>query len=156
MKSEEYGQVAQLGRAIGNGSRLELLELIAQAEQSVEGLARMTGHTLTTVWSLLQVLKAAGLVLTRRDRTTIFYRLTSDEVARLVVLLKSVASEVLAELQLISASSNGTDVMGDAFVLDMRPVHEFDAGHIPGAVSIPMDELPARAAEVPTGRRVVV
>ncbi|MBW4033579.1 MAG: metalloregulator ArsR/SmtB family transcription factor [Acidobacteria bacterium] len=156
MKSEEYGQVAQLGRAIGNGSRLELLELIAQAEQSVEGLARMTGHTLTTVSSHLQVLKAAGLVLTRRDRTTIFYRLTSDEVARLVVLLKSVASEVLPELQLMSASSNGTDVMGDAFVLDMRPVHEFDAGHIPGAVSIPLDELPARAAEVPTGRRVVV
>ena len=168
MKSEAYGQVARVGRALGNGSRLELLELIAQADQSVEVLARMSGIALTTVSSHLQVLKAAGLVRTRRQGTTIFYRLADDTVAGLLVTLKSVAADALPDLRVIAAdvelSGSGTPVpmvhvlsgSDDPYILDVRPSHEFSAGHYPGAASIPLEDLPARASEVPTGRRVVV
>lgn len=168
MKSEAYGHVARLGRALGNGSRLELLELIAQADQPVEVLARMTGIALTTVSSHLQVLKAVGLVRTRRQGTTIYYRLASDTVAELFVTLKSVAIDELPELRLIAAekesSNRGAPVpmvrslreIDDAYMLDVRPAHEFEAGHYPGAVSIPLEELADRADEVPPGRRVVV
>ena len=168
MKSEAYRQVARIGSALGNGSRLELLELIAQADQSVDALASMTGRALTTISSHLQVLKAAGLVATRREGTTIFYRLSNDTVAQLVVTLTAVAIDALPELRLmetepaLSGSAAPIPILrsvndiGDAYVLDVRPGHEYDAGHYPGASSIPLGELPARFDEVPPGRRVVV
>jgi rhodanese-related sulfurtransferase/DNA-binding transcriptional ArsR family regulator len=168
VKSEAYGQVARLGRALGSGSRLELLELIAQAEQPVEVRSRMSGIAVTSVSSHLQVLKAAGLVRTRRQGATILYRLPSEGVAELFVTLTSVAVSVLPELQFAEqeAESRGCRApvpmarsireIQDAFILDVRPAHEYAAGHYPRAMSIPLEELPERAGEVPTGRRVVV
>ncbi|MES2094433.1 MAG: metalloregulator ArsR/SmtB family transcription factor [Actinomycetota bacterium] len=165
MKSAAYEQVARLGRACAHPHRLELLELIAQAEQPVDTLARISGMPLTTASSHLQVLKNAGLVRTRRQGTTIFYRLAGDEVAGLVVALTSVASKAIPELRLLDEAGRGRGAAPrvhsvnkdeEACVLDVRPDREFQAGHYPGAVSIPLDQLPSRLSELPLDRRVVV
>lgn len=168
MNQDAYGQVARIGKAIGNGNRLELLELMAQAEQSVEDMARMSGMGVTSVSSHLQVLKNAGLVRTRRDGVRIYYRLAGPEVARLFVSMKGVAARFLpAVSQVVGAVEESSscdtvpliyavDEARDAFMLDVRPPHEYLAGHYPGAVSIPLDELAARVDEVPRERRVVV
>ncbi len=165
MKSYAYEQVARVGRALGSGHRLELLELIAQAEQSVDTLARLSGMGVTTVSSHLQTLKGVGLVRTRRDGTTIYYRLAGDKVAELVVTLNDVASETVPDLILLAENDPDQAIVpmlrdvqevDDSFVLDVRPAQEFAAGHYPGAASIPLAELPERAEEVPLDRRVVV
>ncbi len=165
MKSVAYEQVARLGRALAHPGRLELLELIAQAEQPVDTLARISRMPLTTASSHLQVLKNAGLVRTRRQGTTIFYRLVGDEVAGLVVALTSFASKAIPELRLMDEAGRGRgaaprvhsmDEGEDTCVLDVRPDREFDAGHYPGAVSIPLEQLPSRLSELPLDRRVVV
>jgi len=167
MEFELYEQVARVGKAIGHGTRLELLELMAQAEQSVDDMARITATGVTSVSTHLQVLKRVGLVRTRREGTKIYYRLATPEVAGLFVAMKDLAARVLpvASSQSDSAQAaqrppvpmiHTVEEARNAFVLDVRPKREFAAGHLPGAVSIPLDELPDRAGEVPPGRRVVV
>lgn len=168
MDREAYGHVARIGKAVGSDSRLELLELLAQAEQSVDGMARLSGMGITSVSSHLQVLKNAGLVRTRRDGARIFYRLAGPEVAGLFVAIKDAAARFLPDPPVHgakTATGGGDDTVRlihtledsrDAFMLDVRPAREYEAGHYPGAVSIPLDELPARTGEVPKGRRVIV
>jgi rhodanese-related sulfurtransferase/biotin operon repressor len=168
MNQDAYGQVARIGKAIGNGNRLELLELMAQAEQSVEDMARMSGMGLTSVSSHLQVLKNAGLVRTRRDGVRIYYRLAGPEVGGLFVSMKDIAAQFLPTVspasETVEAESSCETVplihsigeTRDAFMLDVRPAHEYLAGHYPGAVSIPLDELASRMKEVPQDRRVIV
>jgi rhodanese-related sulfurtransferase len=165
-KHEAYGHVARIGKAIGSGSRLELLELMAQSEQPVEGMARLSGMGVTSVSSHLQVLKNAGLVRTRREGARIHYRLAGSEVAGLFVAMKNVAARFLPDPSLIGAAAGGGDDLvplvhglqetAGAVMLDVRPAHEYEAGHYPGALSIPLDELPERSGEVPQGRPVVV
>jgi len=163
VRFELYDRVAQLGKAVSHGTRLEMLELLAQAEQNVEDLARITENSITTTSSHLQVLKRAGLVKTRRAGTRIFYRLASEDVAGLFVALKSVAASVLpAALEQQDSSCSDVPVIRtlavtrDAFMLDVRPAREFTAGHFPGAVSIPLGQLEERIEEVPTDCRVIV
>lgn len=163
MRFELYDQVAQVGKAVSHGTRLEILELLAQAEQSVDDLARITENSVTTLSAHLQVLKRGGLVKTRRAGTRIFYRLASEDVARLFVMIKSVSAAVLptspeiqdetcADVPLIR-TLHETD---GAFMLDVRPAREYEAGHYPDAVSIPLHQLVDRIAEVPTDQRVIV
>jgi rhodanese-related sulfurtransferase len=167
MEFELYEQVARVGKAIGHGTRLELLELMAQAEQSVDDMARITATGITSVSAHLQVLKRVGLVRTRREGTKIYYRLAAPEVAGLFVAMKSVAGRLLPTASLQSDAPHAVqrppvplvhavEEARKAFMLDVRPEREFTAGHLPGAVSIPLDELPERAEEVPLGQRVVV
>jgi rhodanese-related sulfurtransferase len=167
MEFELYEQVARVGKAIGHGTRLELLELMAQAEQSVDDMARITATGITSVSAHLQVLKRVGLVRTRREGTKIYYRLAAPEVAGLFVAMKSVAGDLLPTASSQSDSPHAAqrppvplvhavEEARKAFMLDVRPEREFAAGHLPGAVSIPLDELPGRAEEVPLGQRVVV
>lgn len=168
MNQDAYGHVARIGKAIGNGNRLELLELMAQAEQSVDGMARMSRMGVTTVSSHLQVLKNAGLVRSRRDGVRIYYRLAGPEVAGLFVSMKDVAARFLPALSADgSATEEGSscgivplihtiDEARDAFMLDVRPAHEYLAGHYPGAVSIPLDDLASRMDELPRDQRVIV
>lgn len=157
MNDAPYEDVARLGKAIGHGTRLELLELLAQAEQSVETMAGFTGAGVTSVSAHLQVLKGAGLVLTRREGTRIFYRLADPDVAGLFVALKAVAARTAgAAPDALTLARLAPSELKNAVVLDVRPEREYRAGHFAGAVSLPLAELPARAGELPAGRPVII
>jgi len=171
-KAALYEAFAATGKALGNGKRLELLDLLAQGERPVEALARAAGLNLTTASAHLQSLKQAGLVVTRRDGVRVFYRLAGDDVAALFALLRTVAQRHQAGVDaarvayLGTGGGDGTDEVGrdqltarsqagEIVVLDVRPAEEYAAGHIPGAISIPVDQLAERIAELPDGVEVV-
>ncbi|WP_291750981.1 metalloregulator ArsR/SmtB family transcription factor [Cellulomonas sp. 73-92] len=156
-------------KALGNGRRLELLELLAQGEHSVEDLARMSGMALTTTSAHLQRLKAASLVRTRRERTKIYYRLAGDDVAELFVtatrvgLARSPQLREIAQRYLTVADAPNdrstimpTAIDSGATIIDVRPAHEFAGGHLPGAWSIPLADLGDRTGEIPAGQPVVL
>lgn len=158
---------AESVKAIANGRRLELLELMAQGEHSVEELARFTGMAMTTTSAHLQTLNRAGLVRKRRERTTIYYRLSGDDVAGLYTAAKRVALNRYPRLQEVLAAyleqPHAPDVVIDPaavtssmFVIDVRPAKEYEAGHFPGAASFPLAELEDRVEEVPSEAEVVV
>lgn len=168
-KSKLFEAVARTGKALGSGKRLELLDLLAQLERPVQDLAEAAGLNLTTASAHLQVLRDAGLVVSRREGTKIFYRLAGPEVAALVADLCRLAEthrpdvqaafralvvdddvRVLTRAELLDASTQG-----DVVVLDVRPAAEFAAGHLRGARSIPLAELGERLAEIPVDVEVV-
>ena len=169
-KDALYEQFARVAKAVASPRRIELLELLAQGEHSVDALAQASGLGLTTTSSHLQILRAARLVDTRRDGTRIFYRLADEKVLQLIMSLREVAQVRLAEVeQVMDAYFVARDTLapigreqllaqaarGDVLVLDVRPHEEFEAGHITGAICIPLDELRARLDEIPAGQEVV-
>jgi len=168
-KAALFEQFAQVGKALGSAKRLELLDLLAQGERSVEVLAGRAGLGLTTASNHLQLLRQAGLVTARKDGTKVYYRLTGSDVAALWAHLRDVASEHVAEVDRARRAYLGDDDIaevtrdellhrlkaGDVTVVDVRPGEEYTAGHIPGAVSIPVDELADRLAELPAGTTIV-
>jgi rhodanese-related sulfurtransferase/DNA-binding transcriptional ArsR family regulator len=168
-KTALFEAVAVAGKALSNGKRLELLDLLAQGERSVDALAKAAGLGLTTASAHLQTLKQAGLVATRRDGTRICYRLAGDDVAALYKELLDVAAARLAVAERARRAYLGPDDTdeltrqelldrvrsGEATVIDVRPAEEYSAGHIPGAVSIPLQELEARLSELPDGTEIV-
>jgi rhodanese-related sulfurtransferase/DNA-binding transcriptional ArsR family regulator len=164
-----YDAVARVGQALSSGTRLKMLELLAQSERPVVELATVAGLNVTTASAHLQIMRDAGLVVSRRDGRRVLYRLTGPDVAALVTNLCTVAEahrpDVRAELtsalptddirlmdrdELLAASTTG-----DIVVVDVRPADEYAAGHLPGAVSIPLDELASRLAEIPADVEVV-
>lgn len=164
-----FDALSGIVKAIANGRRLELIELLAQGEHSVEALARLSGLETTTASAHLQTLKRAGLVRTRRQRTTIYYRLAGDDVAELYLAAKRVGLLRSPELRETAGSYLGhgdgaepvplvapAAVTSRMTVIDVRPKDEFDAGHFPRAISLPLDELPGRVTEIPEGAEVVV
>ena len=169
-KTRLYEQIAVSGKALSHASRLELLDLLSQGERSVDSLARAAELNLTTASAHLQVLKQAGLVHTRRDGVKVYYRLAGDDVAHLFALLRTVADRhrpdaAAARIAYLGPSSDPTmapdqlrDRLNDGglVVLDVRPAEEYQAGHIPGAVSIPIDELATRISELPADAEIVV
>jgi rhodanese-related sulfurtransferase len=168
-KAELFDQLARVGKALGSGKRLELLDLIAQAPRGVADLATAAGLGLTTASAHLQTLKRAGLVATTREGTTIRYRLTDVAVTALCAQLGVVAAAHLSDVDVARRSYLGAEdteevgraellrraAAGEVVVIDVRPVAEYAAGHIPGAISIPVDELPDRLAEIPPDVEVV-
>jgi len=149
---------------------LELMDLLAQAERSVEDLARAAGMQLGNTSAQLRVLHAAGLVTSRREGTRVFYRLAGDDIAALYRTLREVARAHLPDAEAARAAYLGSTEpaepvsreellrraeAGEALVIDVRPAEEFAAGHIPGAVSIPLGELPARLDELPAHGQIV-
>ena len=167
-KQRLLDQFAAVGKALANPKRLELMDLLAQGERSVEALAAAAGLGLTTCSANLQTLRAAGLVTTRREKTRVIYALAGSDVAALLAGVRSVAQTHRAETERARVAYLGTDVEqvpreellrraegGNVVVLDVRPVEEYAAAHIPGAVSIPVDELSARLAELPADTDVV-
>jgi rhodanese-related sulfurtransferase/DNA-binding transcriptional ArsR family regulator len=166
-KEAVFDAFAEVVKALANGRRLELLELMAQGEHSVETLARMTGAGMTTTSAHLQTLKRAGLVRTRRERTSVLYRLAGDDVAELYTAAKRVALTRYPQLrQVLDAyleqphpqgpSIDPAAVTSAMVVIDVRPLQEYEAGHFPGSLSIPKDELEDRYTEIPSGAEVVV
>ncbi|MGH8999380.1 MAG: ArsR/SmtB family transcription factor [Acidimicrobiia bacterium] len=170
VKDPLYEQFARVGKVLGSARRIELLDLLAQGERSVEELAELTGMELANTSAHLQVLRSARLVETRKAGTRVFYRLASDDVSVLVVALQEVARVRLAEVGDVvrthlsdpeGLAPVGREELlqraarGEVVVLDVRPVEEYRAGHIPGAVSIPVEDLEARLGELPDGVEVV-
>jgi rhodanese-related sulfurtransferase/DNA-binding transcriptional ArsR family regulator len=168
-KTALFDALARTGKALSNGKRLELLDLLAQGERSVDALAKAAGLNLTTASAHLQTLKLAGLVTTRRQGTRIHYRLAGTDVAALYALLQQVARTHQAAADQARSAYLGPDDTnhlardellkrvkdGTAVVIDVRPAEEYAAGHIPGAFSVPLDELEARLCELPADAEVV-
>ena len=163
-KADLYEQFARLGKAMASPRRLELIDLLAQGERSVEDLAGAAGLGVTSCSAHLQVLHNARLVVTRRQGTRIYYSLASDDVARLYGEMREVAADLLAEVEPARRAYLGDDVevigreellrraaSGQVTVVDVSPAAEYAAGHIPGAISIPIEELAQRLAELPPG-----
>ncbi|TMR91146.1 ArsR/SmtB family transcription factor [Nonomuraea basaltis] len=168
-KTALFEAFASVGKALASGKRLELVDLLAQGERSVEALAQAAGLGMTTASNHLQVLKQAGLVATRRQGTKVFYRLAGHDVAALWALLRQVGSAHLAEVGRARAAYLGADdtqrltreqlreriAAGDVTLIDVRPGEEYAAGHIPGALSLPLDELAGRLNELPSDGAIV-
>ncbi len=155
-KHDLFNQFARVARALGNGHRLELLEFLAQGERSVEALARVAGMTVANTSQHLQQLRQAGLVASRREGQRVFYRLSGDDVSALLGALREVAERHLAEVRRLvddyltvkddlepvpAAELLERAKAGLVTVLDVRPPEEYAAGHLPGAVNIPLAEL---------------
>jgi rhodanese-related sulfurtransferase len=171
-KTELFEQYARIGKALSAPRRLDLLDLLAQGERTVDALARAAGVGVSTTSMHLQTLRQAGLVRTRKEGTSVHYRLAGDDVAGLYAGLRDVAIAHLADADRARAAYLGGDDAGEAedvpreellrrarsgevVVLDVRPRHEYASGHIPGAVSVPVEELEQRLAELPADARVV-
>ncbi len=169
-KDQLYEQFARTAKALASPRRIELLELLAQGEQSVDVLASRGNLSVANASAHLQVLRAARLVQTRRVGSHVFYRLADDAVAVLIVALRDVSRSRLPEVEEIVADYFRTrDALeplsrqqllerqrrGDVIVLDVRPHDEFAAAHIPGALSVPLPELDSQLAGLPAGQMVV-
>lgn len=169
-KREVYENLARIGVALGSTVRLELLELLAQGERSVDELARLTGATVANTSQHLQKLKQAGLIVGRKEAQFVRYRLAGDEVVALFDALGAAGQAYLADVdRVVRLYFTAKDDMepvpaadllqrakkGLVTVLDVRPPEEFAAGHLPGAVNIPISELAKRLAELPKRREVV-
>jgi rhodanese-related sulfurtransferase/DNA-binding transcriptional ArsR family regulator len=169
-KDRLYAQFARVGKAVGSPHRLELLELLAQGERSVDALATETGLSLANASQHLQALRQAGLVETRKEGLFVHYRLADPTVFELCTAIRHVAERRLADLERLVREQFGdranpepvgmkdllAHVQSDAVViLDTRPAHEYEAGHIAGAISIPVNELQQRLRELPRDKEYV-
>jgi rhodanese-related sulfurtransferase/DNA-binding transcriptional ArsR family regulator len=169
-KDRLYEAFAATAKAAASPKRIEVLELLAQGERTVESLARATGMGVTNTSAHLQLLRHARLVDTRKDGTWVFYRLAGDEVAAFVAVLRDLARSRLAEVdQVVRDYFGARDALepvsrpelveragrGDVVILDVRPPEEFAAGHIPAAISVPLDRLDAALAGLPEGTEIV-
>jgi rhodanese-related sulfurtransferase len=169
-KNQLYEQFARLGKALASPHRLELLDVLAQCERTVEALALETGMSVANASQHLQVLRAAHLVEVRREGVSMYYRLADESVFRMWQAVRTVGEAQLAEIdrvvqtflqdrtqmQLIGAQEVLHRLSDDQILLlDVRPAEEYEAGHLPQARSIPVTELEARLAELPFDREIV-
>lgn len=159
-KHELFARLATVGKAFGNATRLELVDLLAQGERTVESLAAEAGLGVSTASAHLQVLRLSSLVRTRREGTRVWYSLAGDDVLDLYASLRSVAGRHSADVERALTAYLGEDVRGDVdevergellrrleagevVLLDVRPEQEYRAGHIAGARSVPFDRVAA-------------
>ena len=165
-----YYSLAKVAQALASGNRLQLLEFLAQGERSVEQLATMTGMSVANTSQHLQGLRQAGLVVPRKEGKFVFYAITGSDVVQLYGALRHVGEARVAEverlvrdfvgdreaLELVSAKELVAHAKkGTVTVLDVRPTEEFAAGHLPGAINIPVDMLKDRIAKLPKKREVI-
>jgi rhodanese-related sulfurtransferase len=165
-----YEQFARIGKAVSSPKRLELLDLLCQSERTVEALANETGLTLANTSQHLQVLRTARLVEAEKEGLYVIYRLADMAVCEFFRSMRVLAETRLAEVEMIKRQFlEGREGMepvdreallkrvreGSVTVLDVRPVEEYRAGHIPGALSVPLSELESVLTGLPRGREVV-
>jgi rhodanese-related sulfurtransferase/predicted transcriptional regulator len=169
-KTAIYEQFARIGKAISNPSRLELLDLLCQGPRTVETLAKEAGLGLANTSQHLKALREARLVSAEKDGLFVTYRLADEQVCQFYRSLRSLSETHLAEIREITREFlEGREGLqpvdreqlfakvrdGAVTVLDVRPPEEFRAGHLPGALSIPLKELERRLSELPRNREVV-
>jgi rhodanese-related sulfurtransferase/DNA-binding transcriptional ArsR family regulator len=170
-KNQIYEQFTRIAKAAANPHRLELLDLLAQSERTVEELAREAEMSVANASQHLQTLRAAGLVEARRAGLYAHYRLADDRVFRLWQAIRDVGEARLADIDRTVATFlsdratietiDSAELLSrladtDVLVLDVRPAEEYRAGHIPGAVSVPVAELDSYLARIPEDREVIV
>jgi rhodanese-related sulfurtransferase len=169
-KRDVFTQLARIGNALSSAVRLELLELLAQGERSVDDLSTLTGTTMANASQHLQKLRHAGLVVGRKQGQFVFYRVTGDKVMGLLGALARVGEAYDAAIERIvrlyffskddfepvpAAELLDRVRKGLVTVLDVRPAEEFAAGHVPGALNIPIHQLEKRLRELPKRKEVI-
>lgn len=170
VKSMLFSEFARVSKALGSGNRLELLEFLAQGERSVETLAALSGLSVANTSRHLQVLRHAGLIAARKEGQFVHYRVAGDGVIRLLAALQEVAQHNVAEVtQLVNTYLTSKDSLepvsvdelqdrirsGLVTVLDVRPKEEYAAGHLPGAINVPLAELEKNLKRIPRNREIV-
>jgi rhodanese-related sulfurtransferase/DNA-binding MarR family transcriptional regulator len=169
-KDALYEQLARVGKAAAAPKRLELLDLLAQGPRTVEALAEQAALSTANTSQHLQVLRAARLVEAEKKGLYVEYRLADDEVCTFLVALRTLAQTQLAEIDRVTRgyfesrgeleAVGGDELLrrvrgGEVTVLDVRPEEEYRAGHVPGALSIPVGQLKTRLDELPRNREIV-
>jgi len=169
-KARLYEAVGRVALALGSAGRQQILEFVAQGERSVEVLARMTGLSVANTSKHLQALRQAGLVSARKEGLRVYYAIAGDDVSLLLAALRQVSEHRVAEVeQLLKTWLAHRDELeavpaqvvlerakkGLVVVLDVRPPEEYSAGHLPGAVNIPIHQLAKRVKELPKRAEVI-
>jgi len=169
-KQDLFTQFARVGKAMSNGNRLELLEFIAQGERSVDELAKVSGLSVANTSQHLQQLRQAGLIASTKQGLKVFYRLSGNDVIDLFNSLQNVAERHLADVQqLVNTFLTVKDDLepipatelldrvkdGLVTVLDVRPPEEYQSGHIPGAINVPLSELEEHLSQLDAKQEVV-
>ncbi len=169
-KNAVYDHLATVGKALSSSTRLEILEVLAQAPRTVDSIAAEVDQSVANTSQHLQKLKKARLVTGRRDGLYVIYSLSGEDVVELLDKLNRVADEHIKELEELATEffgeRDGLEAVdhhtllerikdGTAVLIDVRPEEEYDAGHLPGALSIPVDELEAHIESLPTDRTIV-
>lgn len=170
LKAAVYEQLARIGRAAASPSRLELLDLLSQGPRTVETLARQTGQSVAATSHHLQVLRRARLVEAQKKGLFVTYRLADPQVGEFFLHLRRLAESRLAEVEQVTRQYLGQrgaleaidrDELvrrvraGDVTLIDVRPREEYEAAHLPGAISVPIADLARRSRELPKRRHVV-
>ena len=169
-KHELFVQFARIGKALGNANRLELLEFIAQGARSVDDLAKVSGLSVANASQHLQELRQAGLVTARKEGLRVYYELPGDDVIELLDVIRRTAERRIAEVEKLVGTYLGakddlepieaTELLARArkglvTVLDVRPPEEYEAGHLPGAVNIPLSDLESRLGKLPKNKEII-
>ena len=169
-KHDLFVQFARVGKALSNANRLALLEFVAQGARSVEQLAKVSGLNMANASQHLQELRQAGLVTARKEGLRVYYELSGDDVIELLDVIRRVAEDRIAEVQkLVRTFLTTKDALepiaakellgrvrkGLVTVLDVRPLEEYQAGHLPGAVNIPLSEIEGRLGKLPKNKEIV-
>jgi rhodanese-related sulfurtransferase len=170
LKEAIYEQIARIGKAAGSPARLELLDLLSQGARTVEALADEIGQSVATTSHHLQVLRRARLVEARKAGVYVTYRLADASVETFVLQLRRLAESRLAEIEAVTRQYleergalepvHTSELVrrvraGDVTLIDVRPRQEYLAGHLPGAISLPLTELKKRLREVSGAREIV-
>lgn len=165
-----FDQFASVAKALANANRLELLEALAQGERSVEKLAQATGMSFANTSHHLHILRDGGLVQSRKEGIQVIYTMADDRILSVITGIRHIAESHLAEVERIvrenfASLDNLKPVhrdellslarTGEAMVIDVRPPSEYEAGHIEGAVNIPLDSLSKRLDQLPRDQQIV-
>ena len=169
-KKKLFENFARVAKALASANRLELLEALAQGERSVDGLAQASGMSVANTSNHLRIMREGGLVQSRKEGTQVIYSLSDEKVPMLLAGIRYVAERHLAEVErIVRENFNNRDKLtpvrreellglvksGEAMVIDVRPSTEYDAGHIEGAVNIPLELLTQRLSKLPKGQEIV-
>ena len=169
-KQQLFDQFARIAKALANGYRLELIEFLAQGERSVESLAEVSGLSIANTSQHLQRLRQAGLVKTRMEGHKVMYSLTDTDIMEMMDVLRKIGERNLAEVdRLVDTYLNHKDNLdpisandlialikaGEVTVIDVRPELEYEAGHVPGAMNVPLKQLAKQLNSLPTNTQVV-
>jgi rhodanese-related sulfurtransferase/biotin operon repressor len=169
-KKRLFEHFARVAKAMASANRLELIEALAQGERSVDALAQASGMSMANTSHHLQILRDSGLAVSRKDGLQVFYRLTDDAIPAVLAGIRGIAERHLAEVErIVRESFESRDSLtpvrrdellglvrsGEAMVIDVRPPAEYDAGHIEGAINIPLESLPERLSKLPQDQEIV-